>query len=638
MSLKRNDKDGVLMDDLQYVYENITNGYAKNTNKLRHVMDAVGFKGFDDVHAQIQDNYQYTETGEIELDKEKQIKITYHVNGKVEVVKDEQTNRIKVTYTYNERAERMTKNHYQYDNATNQNVLVKTTYYVREVSGAVISIYEKDHPLNTPISQEEVLIAGIGVYYAQTNQFVYQLTDHLGNVRATIKDTKLNGEAEVLSYADYYPFGMTMAGRHGASSPQYRLAYQGQELDTEMGGSGFYAFELRNYDPRLGKWLSPDPYQQHWSPYLAMSNNPVSFIDPDGGFDTRTYEWYNGSGAAGHAQWAADRWNERMAAWETMTYLVDDIEVSSSEFAHTVESGNFENLTVAGNMYAGKSYEDLPFLEGAFKVTGGDCNCVMIEGGYVFNRSGLPGGDRDEPILPNIVSLTNLINKLNQINVKSSYDLVSYYGGRILPGPYNDAPNKGILKERYVYSISWGWIDMKHFANTGYIADRYLIRNKRSLKEGEDVERRQQTQLDLINNGNSGIPGMATSAWSYEDLVSNALGIYFAQEYWENYDGTFTQALNAFFTDIGVVNNPLQVAPNINDILPTPGIPILDANGSPVLNANGSPSLRMKQPIQNFTYVPMYNTHRRERGVNKKIVDFIEKLTGKDINDDRRVP
>ncbi|MCB0104925.1 MAG: HNH/ENDO VII family nuclease, partial [Caldilineaceae bacterium] len=27
------------------------------------------------------------------------------------------------------------------------------------------------------------------------------------------------------------------------------------------------------------------PYGQHYSPYLAMSNNPVSFVDPDGGYD-----------------------------------------------------------------------------------------------------------------------------------------------------------------------------------------------------------------------------------------------------------------------------------------------------------------------------------------------------------------
>jgi RHS repeat-associated protein len=66
--------------------------------------------------------------------------------------------------------------------------------------------------------------------------------------------------------------------------------YQGQELDSEVGGAGFYAFELRQYDARLGKWLSADPYRQHWSPYLAMANNPISFIDPDGGWSVNPVE------------------------------------------------------------------------------------------------------------------------------------------------------------------------------------------------------------------------------------------------------------------------------------------------------------------------------------------------------------
>ncbi len=44
-------------------------------------------------------------------------------------------------------------------------------------------------------------------------------------------------------------------------------------------------FELREYDPIIGRWLSPDPAEQHWSPYLAMGNNPVNYADPDGGTD-----------------------------------------------------------------------------------------------------------------------------------------------------------------------------------------------------------------------------------------------------------------------------------------------------------------------------------------------------------------
>jgi hypothetical protein len=41
----------------------------------------------------------------------------------------------------------------------------------------------------------------------------------------------------------------------------------------------------RNYDAQIGRWLQPDPLMQHLSPYLAMSNNPVSFTDPTGLWD-----------------------------------------------------------------------------------------------------------------------------------------------------------------------------------------------------------------------------------------------------------------------------------------------------------------------------------------------------------------
>ncbi len=79
--------------------------------------------------------------------------------------------------------------------------------------------------------------------------------------------------------ADYYPFGSQFPDRKDLD---YRYAYQGQEKDAE---TGMEAFELRLWDSRIGRWLTPDPYGQHASPYLGMGNNPISRIDPDGGED-----------------------------------------------------------------------------------------------------------------------------------------------------------------------------------------------------------------------------------------------------------------------------------------------------------------------------------------------------------------
>ena len=58
------------------------------------------------------------------------------------------------------------------------------------------------------------------------------------------------------------------------------------ELDIEPKGNGnSYTTEFRQYDPRLGRWLSLDPLmaQFPWmSPYVAFDNNPIYYTDPYG--------------------------------------------------------------------------------------------------------------------------------------------------------------------------------------------------------------------------------------------------------------------------------------------------------------------------------------------------------------------
>ena len=43
-------------------------------------------------------------------------------------------------------------------------------------------------------------------------------------------------------------------------------------------------FPLRPYDPATGRWVTVDPYDQFDSPYVGMGNDPISGIDPDGGY------------------------------------------------------------------------------------------------------------------------------------------------------------------------------------------------------------------------------------------------------------------------------------------------------------------------------------------------------------------
>jgi RHS repeat-associated protein len=62
----------------------------------------------------------------------------------------------------------------------------------------------------------------------------------------------------------------------------YRYGFNGKEKDTETDLNDFGA---RFYAANLGRWLSIDPLATkfpNWSPYNAMNDNPMFFIDPDG--------------------------------------------------------------------------------------------------------------------------------------------------------------------------------------------------------------------------------------------------------------------------------------------------------------------------------------------------------------------
>ncbi len=138
----------------------------------------------------------------------------------------------------------------------------------------------------------------LGIYNRPGAGIYFEITDHLGNVRAVVQNSS---GLDIVGQSDYYPGGMLMPGHN--LQGDYRYTYQGQELDTE---TGKVAFQLRLYDPRINRWLTTDPYGQFNSPYLAMGNNWMNGIDPDGAKwvpkvaddGTITYVAENGDSAA----------------------------------------------------------------------------------------------------------------------------------------------------------------------------------------------------------------------------------------------------------------------------------------------------------------------------------------------------
>ncbi len=276
--LKRYKGDGTLIDDLTYQY-------AAATNRLTHVQEAATFNDplLDHVRAQVANNYLYDANGNIKEDLERDLKVEYNAWGRASAVRRRSNNQLLLTFHYDALGNRVRK--VAYDAGGN---VEKSTLYLRDGTGTAFGVFEDRVVAASPgqFALTEIHLGGgsLGTYFPResANNTVYRLSDHLGNVRVTVGRDNNGDQPNILSYADYYPWGMSMPGRELAGSPRYRLGYQGQEFENKV---GMYGFSLRLYDQRLGRWFSADPYGQHWSPYLAMSNNPASYVDPDGGWD-----------------------------------------------------------------------------------------------------------------------------------------------------------------------------------------------------------------------------------------------------------------------------------------------------------------------------------------------------------------
>jgi RHS repeat-associated protein len=115
----------------------------------------------------------------------------------------------------------------------------------------------------------------------------YELSNHLGNVLATVSDAKLPA-AKVLSHTDYYAFGSAMAGRMGTpGGGNYRYGFNGKENDAE---TGWQDYGMRMYSPRLARFFSVDPLTASYpwyTPYQFAGNKPIWAIDLDGAEELR---------------------------------------------------------------------------------------------------------------------------------------------------------------------------------------------------------------------------------------------------------------------------------------------------------------------------------------------------------------
>ena len=280
-TLDRHDQTGVLVDHLVYNYKDhpIT---GERINQLDHVTDY----GSEN---QSGENYTYDESGRLIEDKQENIRYEYNVQGLVTNVYQllPDPNKRIIRFTYDDGGFRYKKEHFNLSTG----LVEKTTLYVRDASGQVTSIYDLETSTSN-YKQEEIPFYGtsrIGSLHKNTtlasdDAYYYELKDHLGNIRQTIK---VEGSSETWANhkSDYYPFGMKLLNP-ASNINSYRYGYQGEYAEDETLENGIKAnsFQLRLYNPKFGRWLNPDPYGQFNSPYLAMGNTPVNGVDPDGGW------------------------------------------------------------------------------------------------------------------------------------------------------------------------------------------------------------------------------------------------------------------------------------------------------------------------------------------------------------------
>ncbi|OGS71819.1 MAG: hypothetical protein A3G95_02835 [Flavobacteria bacterium RIFCSPLOWO2_12_FULL_31_7] len=279
------------IDNLVYTYD------VDNLNLLKKVVDnTTSPQGFKD-GINIDEDFKYDSNGNVIIDNNKGIteiiynhlnlptKITFGVNGYIE-------------YIYNSVGQKLKK--VVVDYAGQGSVVDYLDGF--QYKNSVLQFF--------PTSEGYVNIS-IGKGGVFKPNYVFNYTDHLGNVRISYTEDEYNlpmvGEPRnlvILEENHFYAFGLKHTNYNTEGfvyqidgndnvvltpvSPillsSYKYKYNGKELQEEL-GLNMYDYSARNYDPALGRWMNIDPLAEtsrRWSPYNYCYNNPIVFTDPDG--------------------------------------------------------------------------------------------------------------------------------------------------------------------------------------------------------------------------------------------------------------------------------------------------------------------------------------------------------------------
>ncbi|AWG24969.1 DUF6443 domain-containing protein [Flavobacterium kingsejongi] len=248
------------IDELHYTYD------PNSPNRLMKIKDSTNSpQGFKDSPTDT-DDYMYDANGNMTMDNNKGITaVTYnHLNLPVKIVFGSESQ--KIEYLYDAVGTKLQKK-------VTEGATIATTDYSD-------GFQYKDAVLQFFPTAEGYVNCTTGTY-----NYVYNYTDHLGNVRVSYAKDPVDGLTKIIDENNYYPFGLKHTNYNSyVPINTYNYKYNGKELQEEL-GLNMYDHGARNYDPAIGRWMNMDPLAEvsrRFSPYTYALNNPLRYIDPDG--------------------------------------------------------------------------------------------------------------------------------------------------------------------------------------------------------------------------------------------------------------------------------------------------------------------------------------------------------------------
>lgn len=288
------------IDDLYYGY---------NGNQLNYVSDYSNVNsGFKDTNKTAID-FSYDANGNMITDANKGItSITYnHLNLPTNITFQIAADNPNISYLYNANGVKLQK----IVNTAGRYPSVTTTDYLGgfQYSMVIYRSVKTGMFVTTPVSLQFFPIAeGYVTKTSTTYGYVFNYTDHLGNVRLSYQDKNKDATItsdEIIEENNYYPFGMKHEGYNTTGTPpDYKYKYNGKELQDEL-GLNIYDYGARNYDPALGRWMNVDPLAEkmrRYSTYNYAFDNPLRFTDPDG---MEPNDWIKNL-TTGQVEWRAE--------------------------------------------------------------------------------------------------------------------------------------------------------------------------------------------------------------------------------------------------------------------------------------------------------------------------------------------